>query len=177
MAEAYLGEIRIFAGGYAPEGWVLCNGQLLPVSEYEALYSLLGALYGGDGRTNFAVPNLQCVLAMGRGQGGGSNHNYQLGQMVGKYSVQLGASEVGAHSHSMGVAAEVNSLAPGNLAYAPLPAPWLPYVQTSASQFALAPMDPATVSVAGPGQPHSNIMPVLALSYIMCASNGLYPQQ
>src|ERR1700761_8843719 len=108
MADAYLGEIRIFAGNFAPVGWLFCNGQSLSINEYNALYALLGVSYGGDGRVNFNLPNLQCVLAMGRGQAAGSQNNYQLGQFVGAYQTTLQATQLAPHSHSVGTAAEAN---------------------------------------------------------------------
>jgi microcystin-dependent protein len=174
MADAYLGEIRIFGGNYAPEGWLLCNGQSLSISQYEALYALIGVVYGGDGVNTFNVPNLQGVLAIGRGQPAGSPNNYQLGQFVGTYQVAVQANQLAPHSHAVGTAAEANSSAPGGLAYAPVASPFTGYVTPSAAGFQQVTMDPSIVTGAGAGAPHANIMPVLTLSYIICI-NGIFP--
>ncbi|HEY6879150.1 MAG TPA: tail fiber protein [Polyangiales bacterium] len=171
MADAYIGEIRLFAGNYAPQGWLFCNGQTLNISGNEALFSLIGTTYGGDGRTTFQLPNLQGVLALGRGQGPGLS-NYQLGQTVGSYSVQLTQANVPGHTHSVATAVEAQQVAPANLAYAPCS--WNAYVTTSAAGFAAQAMDPSVVSSAGSNQPHENRMPALVISYIIC-TNGIFP--
>jgi microcystin-dependent protein len=171
MADAYIGEIRLFAGNYAPQGWLLCNGQTLNISDNEALFTLVGTSYGGDGRTTFQLPNLQGVLALGRGQGPGLS-SYALGATVGSYEVQLARSNIPAHTHAVATAVEAQQLAPANLAYAP--SAWTPYVTTNAAGFAAQTMDPSVVSPVGSNQPHENRMPALVISYIIC-TNGIFP--
>src|SRR5262249_15922753 len=98
MSDPFVGEIRIFAGNFAPRGWALCNGQLLPISQNTALFSLLGTYYGGDGKTTFALPNLQGSAPLQQGQGAGLSL-YHLGQMCGESAVTLLTSEIPAHTH------------------------------------------------------------------------------
>jgi microcystin-dependent protein len=172
MAEGYVGEIRLFAGNYAPEGWLQCNGQVLNINGNEALYTLIGTTYGGDGRTTFQLPNLQGLLALGRGQGTGLT-NYPLGATVGAYAVTLAAANLPAHTHPVATAVEAQQVAPGNLAYAPVTG-WTPYVATNAAGFAVQTMDPTIVSPIGSNNPHENRMPSLVLNYIICTM-GIFP--
>src|ERR1700693_1671017 len=99
MAEPYMSEIRIFSFNFAPKGWALCNGQLLPINQYQALFALLGTTYGGNGQTNFALPNLQSSVPVSWGQGLGLSF-YNLGQTGGTPSVTLNQSTVPTHTHS-----------------------------------------------------------------------------
>jgi microcystin-dependent protein len=172
MAEAYIGEIRLFAGNYAPEGWLQCNGQTLNINGNEALYTLIGTTYGGDGQTTFKLPNLQGLVVLGRGQGAGLS-NYQLGTTVGAYSVALAQANLPAHTHPVATATEAQQLAPGNLAYAPVTG-WTPYVATTAAGFAVQAMDPTLVSTIGSNNPHENTMPSLVINYIICTA-GIFP--
>src|SRR5262245_15914919 len=103
----YVGEIRMFAGNFAPVGWMFCEGQLLPVSEYETLFQLIGTTYGGDGQSTFALPDLQSRVPIHQGSGGGSS--YQLGEAAGVESVTLTMSQIPIHNHSVATATS-----PGN---------------------------------------------------------------
>src|SRR6266496_5051174 len=100
MADPFLGEIRIFAGNFAPRGWAVCNGQLLAISQNTALFSLLGTTYGGDGRTTFGLPNLQGRAPMHQGQGPGLTPR-TLGEQAGSQTVTLIANEMVSHNHAM----------------------------------------------------------------------------
>src|ERR1700729_3145413 len=107
MAEPFLGEIRMFGFNFAPQGWAMCNGQTLPISQNAALFSLLGTFYGGDGVTTFQLPNLQSRVAIHEGQGSGLSP-YDIGQVGGVETVMLTQNQMPQHSHSVGA-----SSAPG----------------------------------------------------------------
>ncbi|HEX9024697.1 MAG TPA: tail fiber protein [Geobacteraceae bacterium] len=187
MSDPYLGEIRMFAGKYAPENWHFCDGALLQISAYDALFSLIGTTYGGDGTTTFGLPDLRGRLPIGQGQGVGSSaHN--IGQNGGTESVTLTSAALPVHSHA---AYAVN--AAGNLT-SPQKAAWASPVNTTTApatlvnQYVLraevkAPavfgtMDPLAIGKSGLGtpRPHGNVMPSLPLSFII-ALNGEYPQR
>jgi len=169
MADPFVAEIRIFPFNFAPKGWAFCNGQLLPLSQNTALFSLLGTTYGGDGKSNFALPNCQGNAAMHPGQGPGLSL-HDLGETGGTETVSLLESEIPAHSHAFGAnngpansrAAAGNSLARavGGLVYA---AP-NPNVMMAAE--CLAP--------AGGDQPHNNMQPYLTLNFCI-ALQGVFP--
>jgi microcystin-dependent protein len=183
----YLGEIRIFAGNFAPVGWVLCNGGLLSVNTEQALFSLLGTTYGGDGQNTFGVPDLRTRVGVNQGQlAGGST--YILGEMAGVPSVTLLQADIPAHTHSMiatTVDATTGSPANNFLAqtngnnstvqppypdvklYTTLP---LPSGPSSPNVF----MDPATMGITGGTQPHDNMMPYVCINFII-ATTGIYP--
>lgn len=181
MVDSVLGEIRPFAGSYAPEGWVLCDGRLLQISQYEALYALIGITYGGDARTTFAVPDLRGRLPVGQGQGAGLT-NRVLGQQGGASAVQLTVANTPSHSHTFTVSGNsgTTNTPAANVALA-VPAPQAggtiyAYVSPTASPApTLQTFDPATVTAAtGGSQSHNNLMPYQAVNYIM-AVEGLYP--
>src|SRR6478752_6361915 len=117
MSNPFVAEIRIFAGNFAPTGWALCNGQLLPISQNTALFSLLGTTYGGDGKSNFALPNLQGSAPMQPGQGPGLSLR-DLGEIGGEQSVTLLQTEMPAHSHTAVAAAGTGQPDPANNAWA-----------------------------------------------------------
>ena len=162
MSEPFMGQIMIVPFNYAPKGWALCNGQLLPINQNQALFSLLGTTYGGDGRVNFALPNLQGRIPNGFGQG------YILGQRGGETSVTLSIANVPAHNHlwNATTAAPTQSDPTGVLAGGGL------YKQTPVD----TPMSPAAVTNVGGSQPHTNMMPYLVLNYCI-ALQGIFPSQ
>lgn len=170
MADPFVAEIRIFGFNFAPRGWAMCNGQLLPLSQNTALFALLGTMYGGNGKSNFALPNLQGSAAMFWGQGPGLSL-YDQGQSGGSVAVTLLESEMPAHTHALrsGVdPADVQSPSPtraltrssGGFAYG-----------TGAPDVALAPQ---ALGVAGGGVPHNNMMPYLTLNFCI-ALQGIFP--
>src|SRR5687768_14483845 len=171
MASPFVAEIKMFAGNFAPTGWATCDGQLLPISQNTALFSLLGTFYGGDGKSTFALPNLQNSSPMAPGQGPGLSL-HDLGETGGSETVTLLESEIPAHTHSM-------SAAQGD-ATARLPGGELPATGIGVGQYAaaagggLAQLAPQAAAPAGDDLPHNNLMPYLALNFCI-ALQGVYP--
>ena len=169
--DPFLAEIRIFAGNFAPTGWALCNGQLLPISQNTALFSLLGVTYGGDGKTTFALPNLQGAAPIHAGQGPGLSTRY-LGEQGGEQAVTLLQTEMPVHSHALLGTNQLQQLPdPANhtLARANANA----YVQNpSAGSFTQ--MSPSAIGIAGGSLPHNNMPPYLTLTFII-ALQGVFP--
>jgi microcystin-dependent protein len=163
MAEPFLSEIRIMSFGFPPKGWALCDGQLLPINQNQALFSLLGTTYGGDGRVNFGLPNLQGRAAMHFGQG------HTIGERGGEQGHTLSISEIPTHVHTaIGSSANADSpsaatlLASANNVYGP------PANLTSLS--------PATIGNIGGSQAHLNMQPFLVLNFCI-ALQGIFPSQ
>lgn len=176
MSDAFLGEIRIFAGNFAPVDWAFCNGQLLPISQYTALFSILGTRFGGNGQTNFALPNLGGAAPMGQGTGNGLTPR-DVGELVGTQTVTLATTDIPSHSHTpMAVADGTStSTSPANAYWAEGPAvgrggvhPNL-YNPTPNVQ-----MSPYALGVAGNNMPHNNMQPYLSTNFIICL-NGIFP--
>lgn len=173
--ESFIGDIRLFAGTFAPRGWLLCNGALLSISQYDTLFALIGTTYGGDGQTTFAVPDLRGRVPVGQGTGLGLTPRV-MGQVYGSENVTLLTSQMPQHTHTLNATtAAATSAQPGGRLFA----------QTSADKVYGPP--PATgplpqtmagnaVSVAGGSQPHTNIMPSMAINYIM-AFEGVFPSR
>jgi len=173
MADQFVSEIRIFAGNFAPTGWALCNGQLLPISQNTALFSLLGTQFGGDGRTTFGLPNLQGAMPNHQGQGPGLS-SYVVGQTGGAPAVTLLQSQLPVHSHSAQAATTggVNSPAGALWGESKLgKTPLNVYAASGANNVA---MNPAAVAITGGGQPHNNMPPYLVLTFII-ALQGIFP--
>ena len=170
MKDPYLGEIRMFAGNYAPEGWAFCNGQTLPISQYEALFSLIGTTYGGDGQTTFALPDLRGRLPIHAGTEPVSGIAYKLGQYGGEEKVTLTKAQLPAHTHTV----KASNL-PGDLAR-PDNAFW---AGSSVKQYSTNPpdgeMNTAAISDSGGTDPHDNVMPYATVSFII-ALEGIYPE-
>jgi microcystin-dependent protein len=173
MSDQFLGEIRIFAGNFAPTGWALCNGQLLPINQNTALFSLLGTTYGGDGKSNFALPNLQGSAPMQPGQGPGlSIHN--LGESGGSPTIALIQSQMPAHSHTAGCDSGAGSQpSPANGVFAASGAGRTPPPYYS-NATPTAQMSPNALSITGGNLPHNNMSPFLGLTFII-ALQGIYP--
>ena len=173
MSEKFVAEIRIFAGNFAPTGWALCDGQLLPISQNTALFSLLGTTYGGDGKSTFALPNLQGCAPMQAGQGPGLSLR-DLGVTAGEQTVTLLQTEMPAHSHTAQGSTGSNQTTPVNNAWASgakLGGGNLYFPSTPASNVQ---MSPFATSIAGGSQPHNNMMPYLGLTFII-ALQGIFP--
>jgi len=170
MAQPYVGEIRIFAGNFAPAGWMFCEGQLLPISENETLFNLIGTTYGGDGQSTFALPDLRGRIPIHKGAGPGGN-TYILAETGGVEEVTLTVGQIPAHTHPMlatsnnalSAPAETNTLGSPTAidTYRPVP----PNVQLA----------PQSVGSTGGSQPHTNFMPYLCLNFIISLF-GIYPQ-
>lgn len=171
MADPFVAEIRIFPFNFAPTGWAFCDGQLLPISQNTALFSLLGTTYGGNGQSNFALPNLQGRAPMQPRQGPGlSLHN--LGETGGSETVTLLASEIPAHVHSFVAFNATASLnAPAADRALARSSGGFAFQQSAANPVNLSPQ---ALSVAGGGQPHNNMMPYLAFNFCI-ALQGVFP--
>nr|WP_184263090.1 tail fiber protein [Novispirillum itersonii]MBB6210250.1 microcystin-dependent protein [Novispirillum itersonii] len=187
MVDCYLGEIRLFAGPYAPEGWADCNGQLLSLASNQVLFSLIGVTYGGDGRTNFALPNLGGRVAVGAGAGTGLTVR-AVGQTGGKAVVSLEVANMPAHTHSFTVSNQdgtsPNALpapgASGSVVLANMAPVSGGTVATYTDATVAAANQPQVmedaIEAVGTIQPHENIMPSMGMRYII-ALQGLYPQR
>lgn len=170
MADAFLAEIRIFAGNFPPTGWAVCEGQLLPIAQNTALFSLLGTTYGGDGRSTFALPNLNNRFPLGQGQGPGLSPR-ALGETGGSEAVALDSAQMPQHRHELRAALAPSTGTPGpDKALAPATGGALIYRASGAPQ----PMAPQTLAAAGGGQPHDNLQPYLGLNFII-ALQGIFP--
>jgi microcystin-dependent protein len=162
MSEPFLSEIRVFSFNFAPKGWAMCNGQLLQINQNQALFSLLGTTYGGDGRTTFALPNLEAAAPMHTGNG------HSLGQKAGEVSHTLLLAELPAHTH----------LVTGSGANGSTPGPGVPAAVNNVygPPGSLVGLLPASLSPAGGGQAHSNLMPFLTLNFCI-ALQGIFPSR
>jgi microcystin-dependent protein len=177
MADPYVGEIRIFGFNFAPQGWALCNGQLLPISQNSALFSLLGTFYGGNGTSTFALPNLQSRVAIHQGQGSGLSP-YVVGQDGGIENVTLTVTQTASHTHLVYADGDVgsnNTASPNGNALATFGAGNNIYA-TAVGVQKVATMNPEMVASTGGGQPHTNIQPYLVVTFCI-ALNGIYPSR
>lgn len=173
--EPYIAEIRLFAGNFPPRSWSFCAGQILSISEYTALFSLIGTTYGGDGQSTFALPNLQGRIPVGTGQGPGLQ-SVVLGEMAGAQAITLNTQQIPSHNHpaSTGGASTGSATSASPSGGVLATADQNVYTGTNAT----VKMGPGAVQVgiAGGSLPHNNIMPVLALNYIIC-KEGIYPSR
>jgi microcystin-dependent protein len=172
MSQPYIGEIRMFGFSFPPNGWALCNGQLMPISENDVLFAVIGTTYGGDGETTFALPNLQSrhPLHMGTGPGGVT---YQIGEAGGIETETLTTNQMPIHSHNaLGNTGAGNSASPANNF-------WAANANTAAVEYtatANSDMNAATIAPAGGSQPHDNLMPYLAINFSISLF-GIFPSQ
>jgi microcystin-dependent protein len=174
MSNQFLAEVRIFPLNFAPAGWAFCNGQLLPLAQNAALFSLLGTIYGGDGRVTFGLPNMQGRAPMHPGQGPGLSL-HDLGEAAGSPTVTLLQTQMPLHGHPINSEARVNANkgAPSQTMAIAVTNAGKPY-QTSTT--ANTTMAPTTVMPNGNGQPHNNMMPYLTLNFCI-ALQGIFPQR
>jgi microcystin-dependent protein len=171
MADPFVAEVRIFPFNFAPTGWAFCDGQLMPISQNTALFSLLGTTYGGDGKSTFALPNLQGSVPMHPGQGPGLSQR-DLGETGGQPTVTLLQSEIPAHGHALSASSDPAELAaPTSNRSLARSSGGFAYHDTNASLVDLAPQ---ALSVSGGGLPHNNLMPYLALNFCI-ALQGVFP--
>jgi len=173
MGEPYVGEIRMFGGTFAPAGWAFCNGALMPISENETLFNLIGTTYGGDGQETFALPDLQGRVPVHAGQGPGISQNYQIGEKGGVESVTLTVQQITAHTHAM-LASNANGQQPQptNM-YLAQTNPGFPYVALSQPFKSL---NANSVGLSGGSQPHENMSPYVAINFIISLF-GVFPTQ
>ncbi len=172
MSDPFVAEIRIFGCNYPPKNWAQCNGQLLPIAQNTALFSLLGTTYGGNGQTNFALPNLQGRAALNAGQGPGLS-NYFLGDTSGQSSVSLQTAQMPAHNHlPAATASDGTSSSPSGNGFA------VPSADRDAQAYTdnILPvqMSPSALSPTGGSQPHNNMMPYLVMNFCICLF-GIFP--
>ena len=171
MAEPFLSEIRIFSFNFAPKGWALCNGQLLPINQNQALFSLLGTTYGGNGQTNFALPNLRGRASIHEGSG------HTLGEAAGSSAVTVNIQQLPTHTHflsnNMAVVSDTTNATQG----APGGNNW---ANTGKVQWCTSPpnaaMNPQAVTNVGGNQPHTNMQPYNVLNFCI-ALQGIFPSQ
>lgn len=170
MADPFVAEIRIMGNNFAPRGWALCNGQLLPISQNTALFSLIGTYYGGDGKSTFALPNLQGKAPMHWGQGPGLSERF-LGEDQGAEAVSLLTSEIPAHNHTMRGNSNVvgNSNLPGGNVFAESGNSRASVYSTSAPS-----IKGGELSVTGSSLPHNNMQPYLVMNFVI-AMQGVFP--
>ena len=163
MSEPFLGEIKVISWNFPPKGWAFCNGQLLPINQNQALFSILGTTYGGDGRQTFGLPNLQGRVPMHSGNG------ISLGELGGETAHTLTVSELPAHTHApVGVPVAPDAPGPAGTLWA-----------NQAGGYAVSPaaaMDPSGITPTGGSQPHDNMSPYLVLNFVI-ALQGIFPSQ
>jgi microcystin-dependent protein len=173
MSESYLGEIRMFAGNFAPQGWDLCNGQLLSIAENEALFVLLGTTYGGDGQTTFGLPDLRGRVPIHVGP------NYNLGAKGGTETVTLTANQMPTHTHTVQAITDAgNTSSPSNLLWAGTSG-YSNYSNDkdgTGNPLPRVQMNAATISSVGGNQLHDNMMPTVTISFII-SLYGVFPSQ
>jgi microcystin-dependent protein len=170
MSQPYVGEIRMFAGNFAPAGWMFCEGQLLPISEFDTLFNLIGTTYGGDGQSTFGLPDLRGRIPVHVGTGAGST--YTLAQTGGAETVTLNINMIPAHSHPL--VASTNTAQTASVSNNVTGA-----TNSSANQFyrqatPAQPMAPNSIGSTGGSQPHDNFQPYLCIDFIISLF-GVYP--
>jgi len=163
MSDPFIGEIKVISFNFPPKGWAFCNGQLLPINQNQALFSILGTTYGGDGRTTFALPNFQGRMPIHQGQG------FTIGERAGEATHTLTINEMPAHNHPAMAATTANGPSPNGTVWA----------GPGQAAYAVSPnstMSPAAVGNAGGSQPHPNEAPYLVLNFII-ALVGIFPSR
>jgi microcystin-dependent protein len=172
MSDPFIGEIRMFGGNFAPVGWLMCDGSFVSISEYEVLYTLLGTTFGGDGQTNFGLPDMRGRVPIHTGQGQGLQ-NYRLGQLAGDNGVTLTGANLPAHTHAFQAVTDASTTATAQGALLAQVAQVSIYTQRGAN----AGLSGNAIAAApGGGQPHENRMPSLTLTFIICYA-GIFPSQ
>lgn len=180
--DALIGEIKMFAGNFAPRDWMYCQGQLLPIAQYQALFSIIGTTYGGDGKTNFALPNMSGRVPIGVGNGAGLSPRL-LGQTGGNETVTLNVNQMPQHIHTNNATTATattnipsSSVVPAS---AQLPASGA-IAAKKVNTYATASGNPiegfTATTPSGNSQPHDNMMPFMSMNYIICV-NGIYPSR
>ena len=167
MGSPYIGEIRLFAGNFAPAGWMFCDGTVLAISEYTTLFQLIGTTYGGDGQSTFNLPDLRSRVPIHLGTGGGGS--FTIGQSAGAELITLTQNQIPAHSHVPQASSETGTLT------SPAGAVWasstnLPYSANAPT----AALNAAAIGTTGGSQPHDNMLPYLAINFIISLF-GIFP--
>jgi microcystin-dependent protein len=173
MSDPYIGEIRMFGSSFAPAGWADCSGQLMPISQNDALFTLIGTTYGGDGQETFGIPDLQGRAPMHAGQGPGISQNYTIGEQAGVESVTLTVQQIPVHTHPYMASNQLGQGGQPNGGY---------HAQVSTGALYNEPLDPIVAMNAtmaqptGGSQPHENMQPYLVIRFIISLF-GIYPSQ
>jgi len=174
MSDQFVAEIRIFPFNFPPTGWAFCDGQLMPISQNTALFSLLGTVYGGDGKSTFALPDLQGSAPMQPGQGQGLSDRV-LGEMSGVESITLLQSEIPLHTHTVNTMSDPGTLqVPGPDRVLSRPSAGNTYQTNTSANLQM--MAPQSLALAGGGLPHNNMQPYLTLNFCI-ALQGIFPQR
>jgi microcystin-dependent protein len=170
VSEPFIGEIRMFGGNFAPAGWAFCDGSLLPISENDALFNLIGTTYGGDGQSTFALPDLRGRIPIHMGQGSGLS-NRILGQQGGVETVTLTTGQIPSHTHALNASssAATNAATPADI----MANPGTTFLYAAAPSIG---MHASAVGTAGGSQPHTNLAPYLCVSFIISLF-GIFPSQ
>jgi microcystin-dependent protein len=166
MSQPYVGEIRMFAGNFEPAGWMFCEGQLLPISQYETLFNLIGTTYGGDGQSTFALPDLRGRLPLHQGNG------FTLAETGGVEQVTLTVSQIPAHSHPLQASQSIADQSSPSGEVLAQPSVAIPYFQAPAT----ATLAPTSITADGGSQPHNNFQPYLCVDFIISLF-GVFPSQ
>jgi len=166
MSSPYVGEIRMFGGNFAPVGWMFCEGQLLPISQYEALYNLIGTTYGGDGQSTFGLPDLRGRLPIHQGNG------FTLAQNGGAETITLTVAQIPSHTHAFQASQTAGNAATPQGAYAANSTTILPYLVATGTTA----MGANIMTNTGSSQPHNNLQPYLCVSFIISLF-GVFPSQ
>ena len=173
MSNPFVGEIRMFGGSFAPVGWAMCQGQLMPIAENETLFNLIGTTYGGDGQETFALPDLQGRAPLHQGQGPGISQNYLIGEKGGVEQVTITTQTTPVHTHAFLATTDIGQNAQPQNGF---------YAQTSTGDLYNEPLDPLVkmntnmVQPIGGSQPHENMQPFLVITFIISLF-GIYPSQ
>ena len=170
MSQPYVGEVRMFAGNFPPVGWLFCDGQILPISENETLFQLIGTTYGGDGQETFAMPNLQSRIPVHQGTAS-SGTTYQIAESAGAESVTLTTNQIPSHTHPFVVSGDSGSQSnPGGAEVAAGVSVY------RAAQPPNVPMNAQAITSTGGSQPHDNMQPFLCINFIISLF-GIFPSQ
>lgn len=171
MAQPYVGEIRMFAGNFAPSGWLFCDGQTLPIAENETLFQLLGTTYGGDGQETFNMPNLQSRMPIHMGTNPGTGTNYQIAEAAGVEEVTLTTQQIPLHTHQIfGSSDTAQRRGPANSVFGRAPG------DAYASEYTEEFLSAQSVGPMGGSQPHTNLQPYLCVNFIISLF-GIFPSQ
>jgi microcystin-dependent protein len=172
MSDMYIGEIRLFAGNYAPAGWAFCQGQTMPIAENDALFNLIGTTYGGDGESTFNLPNLASRVPIHMGSSGAGT--YPIGEMAGTESETLTVQQIPVHTHQALASGTGQVQSPSNavLATATSTQGGIRIYNTTPPD---TPLHPSAISPVGGSQPHANVQPYLVINFIIALA-GIYPQ-
>jgi microcystin-dependent protein len=173
MSQPYVGEIRLFGGNFAPAGWAFCDGRLVPISENETLFNLIGTTYGGDGQQTFGLPDLRGRVPIHQGTGAGVT--YTIGEQAGVETVTLTSNQMPSHTHPMAATASGQQASPAGAYFATVSS-----TQAGANAYDVSPVStplvPTSILPVGGNQPHTNVQPTLFVSYIISLF-GIFPSQ